>query len=144
MGRNDVAAVLERPRCNEDYGMSWVRCKECNGLGTKRYAMWAEMPFSPTNTATDLVMKSVEDKCRACNGVGHPNRIPVVQPLSAGAWMRIGSVPYEFDPERIRSRCMLYQPRHGDFVRGDGVWIADGGLGNGDLEAVPGFVWDRE
>jgi hypothetical protein len=53
----------------------------------------------------------------------------------------IGSVPGTFDPETIKSTSFFYDVRRGDFIReGDG-WTAAKNLGDGDLYAVPGFVW---
>ena len=57
---------------------------------------------------------------------------------------KIGTVPPAFDPLFIKSQNYLYNPRHGDFVREGDVWVASRMLGPGDLEAVPGFVWDRQ
>jgi hypothetical protein len=43
----------------------------------------------------------------------------------------------------MTSRNFLYDPRPGDFKRTAEGWIASGTLGPGDLEAVPGFLWER-
>ena len=56
---------------------------------------------------------------------------------------KIGTVPATFDPMAIKSTSWLYDVRHGDFVRDGDYWTANWTLGPGDLEAVPGFVWDR-
>lgn len=56
---------------------------------------------------------------------------------------KIGTVPATFDPSAIKSTSFFYSVRHGDFVRDGDAWIASRTLGPGDLEAVPGFVWDR-
>lgn len=56
---------------------------------------------------------------------------------------RIGTVPASFEPLAIKSTSFFYQVRQGDFTRDGDKWIADKMLGPGDLEAVPGFVWDR-
>ena len=56
---------------------------------------------------------------------------------------KIGTVPATFDPMRIKSTSFWYEPRSCDFVREGDVWVADRMLGPGDLDAVPGFVWDR-
>ena len=56
---------------------------------------------------------------------------------------QIGSMAPTFDPIFIRSTNWLYEPRSGDFRRTEVGWIASDKLGPGDLEAVPGFVWDR-
>jgi len=75
-------------------------------------------------------------------GLGHmlPNgRLPVFQHGNI-----IGSVPATFDPRSVKSMSFWYQPRDGDFTReGDG-WAVARTLGPGDLEAVPGFTWDRD
>lgn len=55
---------------------------------------------------------------------------------------KIGTVPPAFDPYLIKSKSWLYDPRPGDFRREGDVWIASNTLGPGDLEAVPGFVFD--
>lgn len=57
---------------------------------------------------------------------------------------KIGTVPATFEPMSIKSSSLLYEPRGGDFVRKGDAWVADKMLGPGDLEAVPGFVWDRQ
>ena len=56
---------------------------------------------------------------------------------------QIGTVPPAFDPLFIKSKNYFYDPRPGDFVREGETWIASPKLGPGDLEAVPGFVWNR-
>ncbi len=55
----------------------------------------------------------------------------------------IGTVPPDFDPISIKRRSCLYDVRPGDFKREGDAWIADKMLGPGDLEAIPGFVWDH-
>ena len=55
---------------------------------------------------------------------------------------QVGTVPAAFDPLAIRSSNWLYQPRAGDFVLRGERWEAADTLGPGDLEAVPGFVWE--
>lgn len=65
-------------------------------------------------------------------------RVPVVQ-----HGKRVGSVPATFDPVAIKSTSFFYEPRGGDFVREGDAWVASRTLGPGDLEAVPGFVWER-
>jgi len=56
---------------------------------------------------------------------------------------KIGTVPAAFDPALIKSTSFFYSPRAHDWTdRGD-HWEAHYTLGPGDLEAVPGFVWDR-
>lgn len=56
---------------------------------------------------------------------------------------KVGTVPATFEPSAIKSTSFFYNVRHGDFVREGDAWIASRTLGPGDLEAVPGFVWDR-
>lgn len=75
-------------------------------------------------------------------GYGHlipTERVPVMW-----AGRKAGTLPGDFDPVFIKSKTWLYDPRPGDFVREGEVWVASNKLGPGDLEAVPGFVWDRE
>lgn len=57
---------------------------------------------------------------------------------------KIGTVPATFDPMAIKSTNFFYDVRQGDFVRDGDKWTAHRTLGPGDLEAVPGFVWDRQ
>ncbi len=56
---------------------------------------------------------------------------------------KIGTVPATFEPMSVKSTSFFYEVRGTDFKREGDVWIADRMLGPGDLEAVPGFVWDR-
>lgn len=94
------------------------------------------------------------EHCRTCKGTGRVQstaRVPMMQE----AWAtkadgtrertkeRIGTVRHDFDPRRIKSTNWLYDPREGDFKLEDGAWVAAYTLGPGDLEAVPGFAWDR-
>lgn len=55
---------------------------------------------------------------------------------------RIGTMPPDFDPNNIKSRSFMYDPRPGDFRREGGAWIASPSLGRGDIEAIPGFVYE--
>lgn len=55
---------------------------------------------------------------------------------------RVGTLPPDFDPISVKSRSFLYDPRPGDFRREGDVWVASKSLGLGDLEAVPGFVYE--
>ncbi len=55
----------------------------------------------------------------------------------------IGTLPDDFDPLFFKSTNWLYEPRQGDFVFREGEWVACSKLGPGDLDAVPGFVWER-
>lgn len=65
-------------------------------------------------------------------------RVPVMQ-----GGRQVGTLPGDFDPMFIKSSSWLYEPRSGDFRRDGTVWIAAKQLGPGDLDAVPGFVWNR-
>lgn len=56
---------------------------------------------------------------------------------------QVGQLPANFDPHTAGSKSFFYDPRPGDFRRDGERWIANGMLGDGDLEAVPGFKWDR-
>lgn len=56
---------------------------------------------------------------------------------------RIGTVPCDFDPTRIKSLSFLYEPRPGDFVRRGDHWDAADTMMPGDFSAIPGFVWDK-
>lgn len=66
------------------------------------------------------------------------DRVRVIQQGRA-----IGTVPPDFDPISIKSCSFLYDVRPGDFKRDGDAWIANKTLGPGDLESVPGFVWDH-
>lgn len=57
---------------------------------------------------------------------------------------KVGTVPPNFEPMNIESNTFMYDVRPGDFTRDGDKWIASRTLGPGDLEAVPGFVWERE
>lgn len=73
------------------------------------------------------------------HGVALPSeRVPVWQDGD-----RIGSMPWDFDPEMIRSLSPLYDPKSSDFRREPDGWIASDALGPGDLDAVPGFMWEE-
>lgn len=58
---------------------------------------------------------------------------------------KIGPVPAAFDPMFIKSTVtnFLYKPRPHDWTDKGDYWEAHYMLGPGDLDAVPGFVWDR-
>lgn len=57
---------------------------------------------------------------------------------------KVGTVPAAFEPIAVKSTSFWYNVRPGDFVREGDRWNASRTLGPGDLEAVPGFVWDRQ
>jgi hypothetical protein len=65
-------------------------------------------------------------------------RLPVMQ-----NGKQVGTLPPNFDALMVRSRSPFYDVRPGDFIRQGDVWTASKMLGRGDLEAVPGFVWDK-
>lgn len=74
---------------------------------------------------------------------GERDAIPVGRVDVIQRGKKIGTVPAAFEPSAIKSTSYFYDVRAGDFVRDGDKWIASGTLGPGDLEAVPGFVWDR-
>jgi hypothetical protein len=120
-----------------------VTCPACRGRKLMDY--WADQPLAPIDVTSVDIATTVDilrdQPCRECNGEGKvaaTRRIAVMQD-----GRRIGTVMPSFDPDTINSRNPLYRPRPGDFRREGDVWIAHPMLGNGDLEAVPGFVWDR-
>jgi hypothetical protein len=132
-----------------------IGCPECHGR-RKMYYRVQDEPDRPLNTLgvlpTDVTVESREEPCRTCKGDGRVEestlgpefRVKVYQRLSAnGELLLIGTVPPSFEPSRIRSTNWLYTPRPGDFTRENDYWVANYTLGSGDLEAVPGFVWDR-
>lgn len=122
-----------------------VTCPACRGR--KRMDYLADLPSSSApvgpEVAVDMVVEVLRNQsCRTCEGEGRIAATWNIAVLQDGR--RIGTVPPSFDPEHIESRSPLYRPRSGDFRRKGDVWVASTMLGNGDLEAVPGFVWDRE
>lgn len=53
----------------------------------------------------------------------------------------VGMMHPDFDPCRVETKTLLmYDPRHGDFVRDGDRWIAHKSLGPGDIAAVPHFT----
>ena len=56
---------------------------------------------------------------------------------------QVGSLPGDFDPLFVKSTNWLYDPRPSDFRRVSDHWEAAWTLGPGDIESVPGFVWNR-
>lgn len=121
-----------------------VECPECRGARTMRYIDPVPMPDSQvldTETTATATYSARAAPCHTCNGTGRvisTERVPVMQD-----GCRVGTVPHDFNPRRIRSTNWLYDPRDGDFRLEDSTWTASRSLGPGDLEAVPGFVWDR-
>lgn len=75
---------------------------------------------------------------------GHGDLLPKERAEVMWCGQRAGTVPPDFDPMFIKSKSFLYDPRPGDFTRQGDAWVASKALGPGDLECVPGFVWDRE
>jgi hypothetical protein len=80
---------------------------------------------------------------RMIREAGYGHLIPTERVAVMQHGRRVGTVPPTFDPFSIRSNTFLYDVRPGDFKREGDVWIASRTLGPGDLEAVPGFVWER-
>lgn len=122
-----------------------VTCPQCSGR--RRYYRPKATPMPPiTNAPHDVGSVAIAYereliKCPKCDGSGEiaqTERVPVMQD-----GRQIGTVPPSFDPQRIESTSPLYDPRAGDFVRAGDAWSAHPMLGDGDLEAVPGFVWKR-
>ena len=75
--------------------------------------------------------------------MGHGDWLPNGRMKVFQSGQVIGTLPASFDPMSARSASYFYDMRPGDFKRVNGGWEADVSLGGGDLEAVPGFVWER-
>jgi len=123
-----------------------VVCPECRGQRQMYYLQRPEpepiREFAPFTASSEMTVTKTLEACRRCNGAGaieNTDRIPVYQ-----YGVKIGTVPPDFDPGSIVSRNIMYRPRPGDFQQIGSHIDASPSLGNGDLEAVPGFVWDRE
>lgn len=123
-----------------------TECSECRGRG--RYYRPRPVPMRSLRICSDDEIGATETferdlvTCSRCQGVGQIERTSRVDVIQCGR--KVGTVPPTFDPARIKSKSFLYDPRPGDF-RWDGVaWVASMVLGPGDLEAVPGFAWDRK
>lgn len=120
-----------------------VTCPACRG--SKRMDYYAGLPpasHGPMTVAVDATVEILRNQtCRTCNGEGRIAATWNIAVMQEGR--RVGTVPPSFNPNNIESRNQLYRPRPGDFRRDGDVWIANEWLGPGDLEAVPGFVWDR-
>lgn len=121
-----------------------MKCETCHGRGKQQHGVID----TPSDLVADYSADSSADRsfrvewrdCEACDGTGQAKRIPVLQDGD-----RIGTLPAAFNPDHIKSTNWLYTPRRGDFTHGpNGEWLASGMLGPGDLEAVPGFIWDRK
>ena len=120
-------------------------CPECYGRGQREYADLPPMTaHGPHDEAVSdaVTFRKVLKECETCGGSGRVERTERVPVMQHGR--QIGSVPPSFDPTAIKSTNWLYDPRGGDFRRDGDTWIASRTLGPGDLEAVPGFVWDRQ
>lgn len=132
-----------------------IGCPECYGRRKMHYITpdKPDLPCAGTGTLPhEFSAESREEACRTCEGEGRVEssklgpkfRIKVFQRQSAkGELQLVGTVPPHFDPSRIKSTSFMYSPRPGDFTREGDAWVANYTLGPGDLEAVPGFVWDR-
>jgi hypothetical protein len=122
-----------------------ITCPECHGRGKMEYAEQSPMPemvrVSAAVTDSETLRKVTKD-CETCGGTGRTNSTERIMVLQHGR--RVGSVPPSFDPRAIKSGSFFYDVRPGDFIREGDHWKASRTLGPGDLESVPGFVWDRE
>lgn len=117
-----------------------MQCAACKGRGKIEHGVMPEPVASVTQYNPDATFYIEMRHCTACGGSGqHRGRIPVIQD-----GRKIGTVPASFDPLSIKSVSRLYTPRAGDFRIGGDGWVANPMLGSGDLEAVPGFVWDHD
>lgn len=109
------------------------------------YAVPQPMPLMvnvsalPSKEAMATVRRN--EPCRTCSGAGMVAETKRADVKQHGR--RVGTLPPNFDPSSIKSTSFFYDPRPGDFRREGEHWIAASDLGPGDLEAVPGFVWDR-
>jgi hypothetical protein len=122
-----------------------ITCPECRGRGKMEYVAPRPMPrMSAMNAAIDgtETVQKLTKNCETCGGTGRTNSKEPVPVIQHGR--RIGWLSPSFDPNNFKSTNWLYDARPGDFVREGNHWIAARTLGPGDLEAVPGFVWDRE
>jgi hypothetical protein len=123
-----------------------VRCTECMGYGLQQVAVapkrdlppmaYSEIFPGPTSYETKIA------PCPMCGGSGTAEQTARVAVMQDG--VQIGTLPPTFEPTKIKSVSWLYQPRDGDFKRDGDAWVANSALGPGDLEAVPGFVWERK
>src|SRR5262245_54834958 len=107
------------------------------------YPVLPDTPAAIADLTPEMICAAVvrDQPCHICKGEGRVSATERVAVLQDGR--RIGTVPPEFDPSTIRSMSFFYDVRPGDFRRDGDVWVAHTMLGAGDLEAVPGFVWDR-
>ena len=122
-----------------------VTCPECNGQGRYYRPKPMQMP-EPTEYGGDTSSLTLSYEreladCPKCKGMRRVERTERVDVMQDGR--KIGTVPPSFDPAKIKSMSLFYDPRPGDFRLDGEVWVAAKMLGPGDLEAVPGFVWHR-
>ncbi len=121
-----------------------ITCPECKGEGQLYYIERPSLSAAALRPGDDVPVSFTMTRelrvCQRCLGsrcVPATERIPVLQ---FGA--RIGTLPPNFDPMRIKSLNVFYSPRPDDFVREGNAWVASRHLGPGDLEAVAGFAWE--
>lgn len=120
-----------------------ITCPECHGRGKMERVVWPELrAVGPQDVPVMETIQRVTEDCGKCHGKGFAARTEPVPVFQSGR--RIGTVPASFDPTEIKSTSWLYDPRPGDFRREGDTLVAVYTLGPGDLEAVPGFIWDRE
>jgi hypothetical protein len=121
-----------------------VTCPACRGRKLMDYYADTGPPvvLDGAGAITETVEVLRDQTCRTCKGEGRIAATWQIAVMQDGE--RIGTVPPSFDPGKIESLNALYQPRFGDFRREGDVWIADTMLGPSDLDAVPGFVWERQ
>lgn len=118
-----------------------VICPACKGARHLYYMV--DLPpvviSDKPDACFDMAVEKTLEDCRTCHGAGQVEASERIRVMQDGR--QIGTVPPNFDPDRIVSRNIMYQPRRGDFRRVGDTWVANPMLGNGDLEAVPGFAW---
>ena len=124
-----------------------TQCPQCKGQ--RRYYRPKQQPMPEPqiiSVAGDTAMSEIAYErelveCARCDGTGSVDRTERVPVMQGGE--QIGTVPPSFDPLKIKSMSFWYEPRAGDFILEGDVWVASRTLGPGDIEAVPGFVWER-
>lgn len=124
-----------------------VQCPDCKGRRQVEVAVTAMNPImgvvgprsgTLNGSATYVTRMKPCTRCQETGRVDETERAVVMQD-----GRRVGYLPPNFNPATVKSTSFFYTPRPSDFRREGDVWIADHMLGPGDLEAVPGFVWDR-
>jgi hypothetical protein len=112
---------------------------------TMEYVVPQPMPrmvdFGALPSKEAMAIARRNEPCRTCDGDGTVTETKRADVRQHGR--RVGTLPPNFDPSAIKSTSFFYDPRPGDFRREEDHWIAARNLGPGDLEAVPGFIWDR-